>query len=364
VTVEELQLYYILLAPLLAFVVCSLVLLIVKTKKSKQISSSLRLPALINFSCLLVALLLYFNLFQRTTFRFLHGNGTVSYHVKGDKSCYSQDALDCIKENPGISDDDLISLCFSNPVYKKWVWEENCIRKNFIWLVIGYCGVMVLLSAFVALLAEYLARKPAKTFLSVTDETDDDSIRVFISYSHADSEIAKRLKSKLEKEQINVILDAEAMLAGEEISAFIHRSILRSQVTISIISRESLLSGWVALETVSTFFLQKFSRNRHFIACFVNSDFLDSDFVLEAVGELDIKLAEVNARINKQNRINVDTRNLNDEKSRLLLLRNNFDDILYRLKNSLQVDISPGHLENNFPLLLKSIKAFAEATDS
>ena len=353
---EELKLSFILLAPLLALAVSALLLFLMKSGKGKKLSSSLRLVALVNFVAMVATLVFYLNLFNRTTFRFVHGDGSITLHVKGNKACYSEAALQCKKENPGISDEELISLCFTNPMYKNWAWSEDCIKKNQLWLVGGYCLVVLLLGSFFSFIGEYFAWKANRVnALFEEDLFESDEISVFISYSHEDKKTADALKVLLEKEKIRVILDSEAMVAGGDISGFVYQSILQSDVTLAIVSRASLLSSWVALETVSTFFLQKFSKNKRFIACSLDNDVFQPAFISQAVHTIDAKLAEINARIGRQDELKVDTRNLNDEKSRLLLLRSHLDEIVYRLQNCLRVDISDGKLAENFPFLLKSI---------
>ena len=81
---------------------------------------------------------------------------------------------------------------------------------------------------------------------------------VFISYSKKDKEIAARVRASLEASGIKVTIDSESMAAGGNIRAFIDQAIRDTEVTLSIISRNSLLSDWVALETMESFSAEKF----------------------------------------------------------------------------------------------------------
>jgi hypothetical protein len=296
----------------------------------------------------------------------VHGDSVITYHVKGNKSSYSEAAIAFKKDNPGISDDELISLGFVNPENKKWAWSEESISNNLLWLVAGFSLVVVLLSGFVSFVVEYLAQKRARrNFLFPAEVSDDGKTNVFISYSHADQETAIKLKRMLEDEGIGVIIDSDSMLAGEEINAFIYRAIAVSQVTIAVVSQQSLFSSWVALETVGTFFLERFSPNKHFVACLRDKDLYEANFAADIVSRVDAKLAAIESEIQKQNTLHMDTRNLNNDKSRLLFLRNNIDEIVSRLKNCLNVDIcSDEGLGTNFPLLLRSIKNYAEMAEA
>jgi hypothetical protein len=73
---------------------------------------------------------------------------------------------------------------------------------------------------------------------------------VFISYNHHDIEIANKLKEKLTAADINVVIDSERMQAGEDIKEFIEKCVRETGTTISLISKNSLLSAWVAMESI------------------------------------------------------------------------------------------------------------------
>jgi len=82
---------------------------------------------------------------------------------------------------------------------------------------------------------------------------------VFISYNHGDSEVADKLKTALEKTGIVVRIDKAVMDAGANIQEFIESSIRDTGVTLSLVSNHSLLSAWVALESIDTFYQEKFT---------------------------------------------------------------------------------------------------------
>jgi hypothetical protein len=67
--------------------------------------------------------------------------------------------------------------------------------------------------------------------------------KVFISYNHHDAEIANKLKEKLKAQHINVVIDHEKMLAGEDIRMFIETCVRDTDTTLSLVSRKSLLSS-------------------------------------------------------------------------------------------------------------------------
>ena len=67
--------------------------------------------------------------------------------------------------------------------------------------------------------------------------------KVFISYNHRDIVQANRIRDFFKANEIPVIIDTEEMDAGEDIKSFINRSIQEAKVTISVISKNSLLSS-------------------------------------------------------------------------------------------------------------------------
>ncbi|HJS63703.1 MAG TPA: TIR domain-containing protein [Nitrososphaeraceae archaeon] len=68
---------------------------------------------------------------------------------------------------------------------------------------------------------------------------DPNSIKVFISYSHEDSEKAKRLYSKLKEWNVDPWFDQESLRAGEKWEVKIKEAIKNSQYFIPVLSKNS-----------------------------------------------------------------------------------------------------------------------------
>lgn len=179
---------------------------------------------------------------------------------------------------------------------------------------------------------------------------------VFISYNHGDSEVADKLKTALEKSGIVVRIDKAVMDAGANIQEFIESSIRDTGVTLSLVSNHSLLSAWVALESIDTFYQEKFTGKKKFIACYVDDDFFRSDFRLNATKQIDEKIEEIDKLIPQYSAQKIDTNDLNSQKSRLFKLRNNLGDILLRLRESLCVDIREDKFDENVAKIVSAIK--------
>jgi hypothetical protein len=179
---------------------------------------------------------------------------------------------------------------------------------------------------------------------------------VFISYNHGDSEVADKLKAALEKSGIVVCIDKAVMDAGANIQEFIESSIRDTGVTLSLVSNHSLLSAWVALESIDSFYQEKFTGKKKFIACYVDDDFFRSDFRLTATKQIDEKIDEIDKLIPEYIAQKIDTNDLNSQKSRLFKLRNNLGDILLRLRESLCIDIREGKFDENVGKIVSAIK--------
>ena len=185
--------------------------------------------------------------------------------------------------------------------------------------------------------------------------TDMIARTVFISYNHKDETTAQSLKSKLEAAQINVLLDSASMKAGTEIKDFISTSIQNSKATISIVSNNSLLSGWVGIETINALNFKEFFPGKEFVACCLDEEFTKDNYVKEASERFKKRLDEITIAISQRNNEN-DSRDLNDEKSRLIMLDKSLDGIIGKLKSMLRINIAGDNLDKNFQMILNAIK--------
>jgi TIR domain len=187
---------------------------------------------------------------------------------------------------------------------------------------------------------------------------------VFISYNHADETTAALLTQKLEAEQIKVILDSADMMAGESIEQFIIDSIKNSVATVSIVSGKSLSSPWVGIETAYSLTLQKFFKQRKFIACYIDQEFLDKELLVsKTIDQIDDKLAEIKKFSDEYYQKHLSTVDLDDEKNRLLALRGNLSGIVEHLRNVLVIDIRPGKIDTAMPAIVESIRSSGMMTE-
>ena len=178
---------------------------------------------------------------------------------------------------------------------------------------------------------------------------------VFISYNHKDETTAQAIKKKLEAENIKVIIDSVSMKAGTGIGEFIGESLRAANATISIVSNNSLLSGWVAMETVNMLNFNVLYKDKKFVPCVLDEQFLQPDYLEKATIDFDKKLATYEQQIQQRNKDDQDTRDINIKKSRIRFLRENLDGILAELDKGLYVNIEGDNLEKNWRKIVESI---------
>ncbi|MEN0004729.1 MAG: TIR domain-containing protein, partial [Bacteroidota bacterium] len=92
---------------------------------------------------------------------------------------------------------------------------------------------------------------------------------VFISYSHSDKFTATRVTEALKAADLEVKIDSTSMHAGEDIRTFIEQSVRDTAVTLSIVSKNSLLSSWVAMESAESFAAERMI-DKKFIAGYID----------------------------------------------------------------------------------------------
>lgn len=178
-------------------------------------------------------------------------------------------------------------------------------------------------------------------------------LRYFISYNHKDKADAERLKTALRAAGHEVVIDSEAMAPGEDIKGFIEKCIRQSDVTLSLVSRHSLLSAWVAMESIGTFFAEKNADKGRFVAAYIDGSFFDRKFTDEALDEVENQISEIKTII--KDRLDKDRgiADLENELKRRRDLRNNLDEIVRRLRESLCVDLTGDKFQSGLELILK-----------
>jgi hypothetical protein len=199
-------------------------------------------------------------------------------------------------------------------------------------------------------IAEYRQKltilEPSHTIL-----TTNMSKKVFISYNHNDKDAARHLKNALVAAGIEVTIDSEAMAAGSKISDFIRKSIQDTQVTVSIISEKSLLSAWVAMESILTLHNQK-----QFIACYITDKFFQNEFVESCEDEIDKQVNKLKTEVTERLAKDRGIEHITDELTRQKDLKHNLSKFIGELRSRLCIDIAGYNFLDNVPKVIKAIK--------
>jgi hypothetical protein len=162
---------------------------------------------------------------------------------------------------------------------------------------------------------------------------------IFLSYSSLDREAALKLKGGLERLGIAVRLDLEAVRPGQALQSFILESIRSTGATVLVISESSLVSDWVGYEVGTTLTDRELWNQRQFIACYLDTQFLEDQFRIRATEIIDARLAELKQVSLAHLQKNLDTRDLVDKETRLMTLRVQLGPALQHLRNSLCLDL-------------------------
>ncbi|MCF8244240.1 MAG: toll/interleukin-1 receptor domain-containing protein [Saprospiraceae bacterium] len=177
---------------------------------------------------------------------------------------------------------------------------------------------------------------------------------VFLSYNHKDMAAATQVKEYLRSKNISVTIDSEAMRSGEDIADFINKCIKESDVTLSLVSTNSLLSAWVGIETMSTLVGEQIAGKK-FVSVVIDGAFYDRKFVDTAFTTIEERMAELKelmmARLEKDRGIE----DLQSERTRNKNLLNGLPEIVANLRARLNVDISANNFENGMAKVARDI---------
>ncbi len=177
---------------------------------------------------------------------------------------------------------------------------------------------------------------------------------VFISYNHKDQAQAIKVKSFFEKNAIPILIDIDEMDAGEDIKEFIERCIRKSKVTLSLVSTNSLLSGWVGMESVLTLIGEGIA-DKQFIACALENEFFDISFMRKAIEQINKNIKKIDEEIKWRIENGVGIEDVTNEKSRNNDLKSKLPSIIANLKNRLTIDISGDNFDGGMQRILETI---------
>jgi hypothetical protein len=203
-----------------------------------------------------------------------------------------------------------------------------------------------------------IAATPApaiKDFKNAAANDASANKKVFISYNHKDKEIADRVKEYLEKGGLEVTIDREKMEPGQSISDFIKNNIRSNGYILSLVSQNSLRSGWVGMESTASLFAE-WIADKHFLPLDLDGSWYREGFYVETLTYINesVKNKEKEARTAKK--LGGRTTHIESQIERLLDLKANLSSIIERLQSVLTVPISNEKFEDSMEDVLNVIK--------
>jgi hypothetical protein len=215
--------------------------------------------------------------------------------------------------------------------------------------------------------ALYLIKRYAPLGKTVDKESNRPSItslvppkknktQVFLSYNHNDSAITDTIQQHLAENGFSVLRDQIDMAAGEEIQDFIDRMIKSGGFVLSVVSRNSLSSGWVGIESNLAHYAQYFGLSR-FIPVMIDNALFDEQLVFDVVTNLDTKMQQIEANILKSKELRIPYDQFETKRKRLEELRHNLPKIINRLQGTLVVDVSDEKFAEGMKKVVSTLNA-------
>ncbi len=167
---------------------------------------------------------------------------------------------------------------------------------------------------------------------------------VFLSYSHAEKDVARAFRDALASRGLHVLFDEDHLKPGEDIADFARRSVHTAEATVCVVSKTSLSSAWVVFEAVTTLHREKADSKTRLIACATDREYFDPAFLLEATVSIEARLDEIDQLIREYLARKVDFQDLGVQRSRLVKMKEGLGDVLLKLRESLTLDLASSNV--------------------
>lgn len=180
--------------------------------------------------------------------------------------------------------------------------------------------------------------------------------KVFISYSHKDSNFVLKLKQKLETEDIEIHIDIEKLKYGDNIKDFISKTVRTTDYTIQVISINSLRSPYVMVEYLETQLYQTVEGEKKYIPIFIDSSIFEDNTYIDLADDIQNEINGVNEYITKAITRNLQITPYNTKRERLIDLLNNLGKAMDILRESLIGDFTKEEdVDNNIKQIIKTM---------
>ncbi len=185
------------------------------------------------------------------------------------------------------------------------------------------------------------------------------SLTIFISYNHNDSDIVNNIKDKIEDKNIEVIIDIESSKYGDDVEEFAKKSVLESNFTIPIISKNSLFSPWVVLEILETLKDENQNKKKKLFPIFIDRSLFNDNFILELGDKIDEVIDKILNLTNIAIKKGMRTTTFDVERDRFADLKNQIDPLIKKLRDKHVTDFTNNEkIDSNLPKLIDTLKDY------
>lgn len=181
---------------------------------------------------------------------------------------------------------------------------------------------------------------------------------VFISYSHRDRDQCVLLCEGLKKNGIDVHVDDVSIDPGSSLRDSIRDLIKASDVTICLVSANSLQSLWVIWEICQA------SPDGKFLPAYLDKEFLRDQFVGEVQRRVDDRLEALNTEMTERLNKHWSVEDLSRVHLSLNSLRSDLPSVVRTLREISSIDLTQSNFERGFGQIYKFITGGAQPATS
>jgi hypothetical protein len=186
---------------------------------------------------------------------------------------------------------------------------------------------------------------------------------VFISYSTKDQTAKNYIKEVFDEAGITYFLDEVSLELGEDIERSLEENLNRTNFTVLLVSKNSLFSTWVSLESIHRLRQQEYSKTTTFLPVLVDLEVMDLEFPIEMINHYKNKHDELEALREKAKKAGLPTKVYNDEIERIDVIIPQVGEIVQKIKNGLSANFADeNRKEADLAKLIRTIKAQQEKT--
>ncbi|MCU0444274.1 MAG: TIR domain-containing protein [Microscillaceae bacterium] len=195
-------------------------------------------------------------------------------------------------------------------------------------------------------------------------QTDNSAKKdVFISYSTKDQTAKNYIKEVFDEAGITYFLDEVSLELGEDIERSLEENLNRTNFTVLLVSKNSLFSTWVSLESIHRLRQQEYSKTTTFLPVLVDLEVMDLEFPIEMINHYKNKHEELEAIREKAKKAGLPTKVYNDEIERIDVIIPQVGEIVQKIKNGLSANFADeNRKEADLAKLIRTIKAQQEKT--